>query len=164
MTQVTFYTLEEAPDEKTSDNSMASSDRALLACMLAAKYYRAKNRCVVICATQKEAEEFDELLWQRPMDAFVPHNLSGEGPANGAPVEISWKALEDTVKPFSRPILINLSESLPKDGQKFRQIVDFVPASEHAKQGARDRYKQYRASGFQMNTEAASSINEIQNG
>lgn len=154
MTQVIFYML-----EKTS-----VSDKELLVCMLAAQFFRAKRRCLVLCADQKSAEQLDELLWQQPMDAFVPHNLTGEGPANGAPVEISWVDDKENANYQSRQVLINLTDTLPQDGRKFRQIIDFVPAAVQAKQAARERYKQYRASGFQMSTEAASSINETQNG
>lgn len=154
MTQVTFYMLEAASD----------SSKELLACMLAAQLFRTKRRCLVLCSDQKSAENFDELLWRQPMDAFVPHNLTGEGPANGAPVEISWVDEKQITNSQSRQVLINLTDALPEDGQKFRQIIDFVPAVEETKQAARDRYKQYRASGFQMSTAAASSINEIQNG
>ena len=142
----------------------SDTDKGLIVCMLAARYFRAKRRCLVLCSDQNSAEEFDELLWQQPMDAFVPHNLTGEGPANGAPIEISWANDSNNGKHYSRQVLINLTDALPEDGQKFRQIVDFVPAAEQAKQAARERYKQYRALGFQMSTEAASSINEIQNG
>ena len=154
MTQVIFYKLE----------AESVSEQWLLACRLAAQYFRAKRRCLVLFSDQKSAEEFDELLWQQPMDAFVPHNLTGEGPTNGAPVEISWTGDNENTNYNSRQVLINLTDALPEECQKFRQIVDFVPVAEQAKQAARDRYKQYRASGFQMSTEAASSINETQNG
>ena len=154
MTQVTFIML----------GSTSDSNKELIACTLAAQHFRAKRRCLVLCSDQKHAELFDELLWQQPLDAFVPHNLTGEGPANGAPVEVCWADEKLNAKFHSRQVLINLTDTLPKDAHKFKQIIDFVPAAEVPKQAARDRYKQYRASGFQMSTEAASSINEIQNG
>ncbi len=31
-------------------------------------------------------------LWARPAESFVPHNLAGEGPRGGAPVEIALAA------------------------------------------------------------------------
>ena len=132
----------------------------LSACELAARCFRQKKRCLVMCADQVAAEAFDNLLWQQPLNAFVPHNLTGEGPAGGAPVEITWPNNGYA----NRPILINLSDQMPQNGQKFRQIYDFVPAAEDAKQLARERYKHYRAAGFQMSTEAANSINEKQDG
>lgn len=107
----------------------------------------------------KQAEQFDELLWQLPNDAFVPHNLTGEGPLGGAPVEICWQ----TPNQFNRSVLINLAENIPDFHQRFRQVIDFVPAKEQLKPLARERYKQYRAAGCQLDTLAASSINETQN-
>jgi DNA polymerase-3 subunit chi len=56
-----------------------------------------------------------------------------------------------------------LAENIPDFHQRFRQIIDFVPAKEQLKPLARERYKQYRAAGCQLDTLVASSINETQN-
>ncbi len=152
MTQVTFYLIEQQAQD--------SDPRWDLACQLAAQCYQNRRRCLVLCDDQQQAEAFDELLWQQPDNRFVPHNLSGEGPANGTPVEISWQ--DQAVR--GKPVLINLKNSLPPHGQHFQVIYDFVPAEEQAKQAARERYKQYRAAGFSLDTVAANSINETTNG
>ncbi|MFA3791858.1 DNA polymerase III subunit chi [Aliiglaciecola sp. SL4] len=152
MTDVTFYMLEKADEEHPA--------HWLTACELAAKSYRNKRRCLIICDDKKAAEAFDELLWQQPLDAFVPHNLSGEGPNGGAPVEISWQVNNSA----NRPVVINLGSKVPSDTQRCKQIFDFVPTEETAKQQARERYKQYRAAGLTMHNLPASSINENQHG
>jgi DNA polymerase-3 subunit chi len=152
MTNVTFYLLEQTDSEQSA--------HWLVACELAAKCYRNRQKCVVMCADKSSAESFDEMLWQQPLDSFVAHNLNGEGPKGGAPVEISWLAVTSS----QRPVLINLADTLPADANRFRQIFDFVPAEESAKQRARERYKQYRAAGLNMHTLPASSINEKSDG
>jgi len=151
MAQVTFYLLDEIAQVNDMPQHFA------LACLLATRSYRNKQKCSVYCQDQQAAEQFDELLWQLPNDAFVPHNLAGEGPASGTPVEICWQPPSQ----FNRPVLINLSAQVPDFHHRFRQVYDFVPAVEQLKVQARERYKHFRAAGCQMDTLPASSINEI---
>ena len=152
MSRVSFYLLDVEADKSSSQPA-----HLVLACQLAARCFRSKQRCLVFCQDKALAEQFDELLWQLPNDSFVPHNLVGEGPVGGAPVEISWQIPAQ----FNRPVLINLALNMPEFHQRFGQIYDFVPAQEQLKQQARDRYKHYRAAGHQLDTLPASSINEI---
>lgn len=150
MAKVSFYLL----DEKAT--SSVYSDQLSLACLLSARCYQQKQKCLVWCQDQQQAEQFDELLWQLPSKRFVPHNLAGEGPVGGAPVEIHWG------KPASIPrnVLINLAEHIPENHARFSQIYDFVPVGENLKLLARERYKHYRAAGHQLDTLAATSIEE----
>jgi DNA polymerase-3 subunit chi len=150
MSNVTFYLLDETAETHQQPAHFA------LACLLATRCYRQKQKCIVYCQDQQQAEQFDELLWQLPNDAFVPHNLAGEGPVGGAPVEICWQAPSQ----FNRPVLINLTDTIPAFHQRFRHIIDFVPALEVLKIQARERYKLYRAAGNHLDTLPASSINE----
>ena len=150
MAKVSFYLLDEQTENSAEHAQLA------LACLVAARCFRQKQKCVVFCQNKQQAEQFDELLWQLPSDSFVPHNLAGEGPVGGAPVEIHWQTLTQ----FSRAILINLAELLPEFHARFKQIYDFVPADESLKLMARERYKHYRAAGHQLETLAANSIEE----
>lgn len=152
MTQVTFYVLDKEDQQHPAHWQVA--------CQLAAQCYRNKQRCVVLCEDQGKAESFDELLWQQPTDAFVPHNLTGEGPVNGTPVQIAWQSASSS----GRAVLINLTDTMPQQSHTFKRIIDFVPVAEQQKHVARQRYKHYRAAGFSLTTEAASSINETING
>ncbi|MCC2617318.1 DNA polymerase III subunit chi [Aestuariibacter halophilus] len=132
----------------------------LTACHVAAELSSKRQWCLVLCESQQQAEAVDELLWQFPAERFVAHNLSGEGPAKGAPVEIAWQA---PARP-NRHTLINLSGQIPADVERYRQLIDFVPADEAAKQSARERYKAFRAAGYSLETQPASSITEKQHG
>jgi DNA polymerase III subunit chi len=153
MAEVIFYLLEqERLDDKPAPHA--------LACQLAARLYRAKQGCMILCETQQQAEQMDELLWQLPAEAFVPHNLSGEGPPRGTPVQINWQLPQR----FSQPVVINLQQHCPALPGSVRQIYDFVPAEDTQKQQARERYKHYRAAGHQLDTRPASSLDESQNG
>lgn len=117
------------------------------ACQLAAKHYQKKQRVVIYCASQEDAETIDELLFAFDPDQFVPHCISGEGPAANVPVEISTEPPRGIF-----PVLINLHPQAATFAVKSRLIVDFVPTDETLKQVARDRYRQYRKAGMTPET------------
>ncbi len=144
-TQVMFYLLEE---NKELENETEQSH--FHACLQAANFYRKNQRVFIYCADQQAAHQLDELLWAFEPDSFVPHNLPGEGPRNGAAVEISWQPPTNR-----RAILINLTSTVPNFANQFSYIIDFVPSDETLKQQARERYKGYRQWGFQVDNQAA---------
>ncbi len=123
----------------------------LHACYQAAYFYRQNQRVFIYCSDQQLAHRVDELLWAFEPDSFVPHNLVGEGPKSGAAVEISWQ-----IPTNRRPILINLTSTVPNFANQFSQIVDFVPIDEQLKQNARERFKAYRQLGFQVDNQPVS--------
>ncbi|WP_026375972.1 DNA polymerase III subunit chi [Aestuariibacter salexigens] len=138
MTTVTFYQLNEESDREPDQQLSA-------VCHIAAAWYSAKKRCVIWCADQASAEHVDEWLWQLPADRFIPHNLTGEGPQGGAPVELAWQQQH-----IGRPFLINMAASVPENITRYQQIAEFVPADEPGKQAARQRYKEYQRAGCDM--------------
>lgn len=139
---VTFYVLAEG--RQLAENELSNPPAHFaLACQLCANFYRANQRVFVYTASQQDAELIDQLLWQFDADSFVPHNLSGEGPARGAPVEISWQPPKQR-----RQVLINLAPDIPVFANRFADIIEFVPAQVAEKAQARERYKQYRQSGI----------------
>ncbi|WP_417707385.1 DNA polymerase III subunit chi [Rheinheimera aquimaris] len=142
--QVNFYLL----DETAPQNELSTVPAHFaLACQLCADLYRAKQRVFVYTADQQQAEAFDELLWQFDAERFVPHNLSGEGPRYGAPVEISWQAPRQ-----NRHVLVNLADTVPAFANRFNQIIEFVPADAQLKAQARERFKHYRQLGVTPQT------------
>ena len=104
---------------------------------------------LIACEDEQQAIRLDEALWARPPESFVPHNLSGEGPRGGAPVEIAWPQKRNS---SARDILISLRTDFADFATAFTEVVDFVPYEESLKQLARERYKAYRLAGFNLNT------------
>ncbi|GAA5216871.1 DNA polymerase III subunit chi [Corallincola platygyrae] len=141
MTQVVFYLLPEQTQAPSAPVLLSS------ACQIAERCYLDKERVYMLAADQAQAEAVDELLFSFEPDSFVPHNLVGEGPNGGAPVEIGTHAPKG-----QRSVLINLCPQVPSFAVKSRLIIDFVPADDADKQLARERYKQYRASGLAIDT------------
>ncbi|WP_286233706.1 DNA polymerase III subunit chi [Thalassotalea sediminis] len=145
-TRVMFYQLE------AQDKHNIPLDN-LHACFQAAHFYRQKQRVFIFTESQEQAHQIDELLWSFDPDSFVPHNLIGEGPKQGAAVEISWQAPTNR-----RPILINLASTVPNFAQQYSNIIDFVPNDEALKELARARFKHYRQLGFQVDNQAAAPV------
>ena len=149
MTQALFYLM---PD---NHNQMSALDALYLAaCRLAEQQYRQQKTVYIHCKDKQQAYAIDELLWQFEPNAFVPHNLKGEGPVTGAPVEIGF----DTLGPNkSRQVLINLADQVPQFAVNFVQIIDFVANDDSHKAIARDRYRQYRTLGIALTTQDLSN-------
>ncbi|MEC6816405.1 DNA polymerase III subunit chi [Photobacterium toruni] len=143
MTHATFYILND--DQAGTENDF----QCHFACHCAAMSYRQGLRVFLLAANKQQAEQIDEYLWQQDPDNFVPHNLIGEGPRGGSPVEIGWPGLRYS---GHRAVLINLAEIVANFAVSFAQVVDFVPCDETLKQQARERYKAYRLAGIQITT------------
>jgi len=146
-TQVMFYLL----DQESSEDKQGLS--LLHTCFQAAHYYRQNQRVFIYSKNEEQAHQLDELLWSFEPDSFVPHNLVGEGQRNGSAVEISWQTPTNR-----RPVLINLTSTVPNFAHQFSQIVDFVPSDEQLKQSARERFKAYRQLGFQVDNQPATPV------
>jgi DNA polymerase-3 subunit chi len=143
MKQATFYLL--SHDEHQGD--LCSHE--VLACQIAAERYRIGQRVLIACEDQQQAQRLDEALWQREPHHFVPHNLAGEGPRFGAPVELCWPEKRGNAP---RDLLISLLPQFADFATAFHEVVDFVPYAEPLKQLARERYKAYRSVGFHLTT------------
>ena len=140
MPQVMFYQL--------AATAKSAAERA---CDLVADAYANKQKVAVMCESQSLAEDVDELLWQLPAKRFVPHNLYGEGPPSGTPVEICWEISQLA----RRPLVVNLGDTMLPNPQQYQRIIDFVPADDAEKQAARVRYKKYQQAGCNMQFTAA---------
>jgi DNA polymerase-3 subunit chi len=148
-TQVMFYLLN---DNVSEDSEIDTCSALYHACLQASYFYRQNQRVYIYANDKQHAEQIDEMLWAFDSDSFVPHNLVGEGPKQGAIVEIGYQAPQGR-----RPVLINLTNTVPNFANQFNYIVDFVPSDETLKQQARERFKACRQWGFHVDNQAAAS-------
>ncbi len=144
-----FYLLNDKKVELKGSDAIDTSSAFYHACLQASYFYRQNQRVFIYTQDKQSAEKIDEMLWAFDSDSFVPHNLVGEGPKQGAAVEIDSQAPTG-----HRPVLINLTSTVPSFANKFQFIVDFVPCDENLKQQARERFKTCRKWGFQVNNQA----------
>lgn len=140
MKNATFYLL----DNDTTVDGLSAVEQ--LVCEIAAERWRSGKRVLIACEDEKQAYRLDEALWARPAESFVPHNLAGEGPRGGAPVEIAWPQKRSS---SPRDILISLRTSFADFATAFTEVVDFVPYEDSLKQLARERYKALPRGWFQ---------------
>ena len=142
MAQATFYLLPGAGDSQPRETQDAPSLPLTVlehACQLAGYHYRQGQRVFIATADQALSEALDELMWQLEPERFIPHNLQGEGPNYGAPVEIGHQPPRGR-----RQVLINLCHPVPAFALNFEQIIDFIPDDPALKQQARERFHHCR--------------------
>lgn len=152
-TQAMFYSIEE------QSKITGVSDEQLhlhYACLQAAYFYRQNQRVFIYTQDQESAHNIDEMLWAFDPTSFVPHNLIGEGPKQGAAVEISWQAPTNR-----RAVLINLTSDVPNFANQFSHLIDFVPADETLKEQARNRFRTCRQWNFNVAHQVASAPQPI---
>ncbi|AKZ65834.1 DNA polymerase III subunit chi [Candidatus Palibaumannia cicadellinicola] len=140
MKTATFYLI-----NNNIKNELIAIER--LACYLAILKWRAGKRILIACVHNKQARKLDDALWAYTPTVFIPHNIVGEGPTDGAPVEICWPT---RLSPVNSDLLISLLPTCAKFASFFNEVIDFIPNEESLKQLARTRYKVYRKVGFQL--------------
>ena len=143
MSQAVFYLMPPAKSQAPLDEVYH------LACQLAQQHYEQGQWIYIHCQDKSQALNIDELLWQFEPQSFVPHNLKGEGPQGGAPVEIGFDPLGANK---NRQLLINLAEQTPQFAVNFAHIIDFVASDDSHKAIARYRYRQYRELNIELTT------------
>jgi len=152
-TLVTFYALTEAlanADDKEVATELVKATELCSDCV------STRKKTTVLCSTQAQAEAFDELIWQFPADKFIPHNLYGEGPEMGTPVEIVWQsAYQSMTKLRNTAVVINLSQQFIESLGNIKHVIDFVPVADEEKEKARERYKRYKQAGCQLEYKTA---------
>jgi len=145
MSQCIFYVLDGLDEQQ----------QLTFLCEHIASHWRDYRSVRVWCQTQQLAEQLDQALWQHPADAFVPHNLVGEGPTQGAPVEICWQGVNASNRRTA--VIVNLmSEMPPLNGAN--RIIERVPSDDEGRQLARERFKQYRSLGLNLSTIQAKDV------
>ncbi|MFC7301571.1 DNA polymerase III subunit chi [Cognatiluteimonas weifangensis] len=116
----------------------------LLVCELARKAHHAGMPTLVLARDAQQAEALDELLWEFDPDDYVGHQLAGDEDDDATLVLI---AAPDTDTPL-RPLLINLRDAAVEGA--FERVLEVVPADDAARGPLRERWKQYKARGFEV--------------
>ncbi|MCY7312604.1 MAG: DNA polymerase III subunit chi [Pseudoxanthomonas sp.] len=116
-----------------------------LVCELARKSYDANLWTLILARDRAQAEDLDELLWAFDDEAYVPHQIAGDQEDELTPVLI---APPDVNAP-SRALVINLRDGAYRG--TCDRIVEVVPADADAREPLRERWKQYKALGYEVN-------------
>lgn len=117
-----------------------------LVCELARKAHDGNLWTLILARDAEQAEELDELLWAFDEEAYIPHQIAGTDDEDAlTPVLI---ATPDVDAP-ARALVINLRDDAYA-GQCER-VLEVVPADPAAREPLRERWKQYKARGFDVN-------------
>jgi len=118
-------------------------------CQLIDASYAQGKRVAVQVSDSGEAQKLDDMLWTFHDQAFIPHEIA----TPSSPSHTRIMALIGTTLPatFSNQ-LINTGPSVPENLESIEHLVEVVDADTQRKQLARERYKQYRERGWQLET------------
>jgi len=117
-----------------------------LVCELVRKAYAAELWILVLARDIAQAEELDDLLWDMGEDAYLPHQIAGQGEEDElTPILIAEPAFNAPL----RPLVINLRDT-PVTGD-IERVLEVVPAAPAARAPLRERWKHYQAAGFTLN-------------
>jgi len=117
-----------------------------LVCELARKAYDVELWCLILARDTAQAEELDDLLWDMGEDAYLPHQIAGQGEEDElTPILIAEPAFNAPL----RPLVINLRD-IPVTGD-IERVLEVVPADPTARGPLRERWKHYQSAGFTLN-------------
>jgi len=116
-----------------------------LVCELARKSHDAGLWTLVLARDAAQAEALDELLWDMGEDAYIPHQVAGDDEDDITPVLIAPPEVDAPM----RPLVINLRDEAVAGG--FERVLEVVPADDAARGPLRERWKQYKARGLDVN-------------
>jgi DNA polymerase-3 subunit chi len=123
-----------------------SAARNLHAAKLVDKAWHQGDRVCLLCDTEDQARELDDLLWNFKPDAFIPHSIAttADTPCDEPvgillypPTASDW----DTV--------IVLSATLPDDAAQYRRLALIAHNDPAVLDQARHHYRQLRAMGIE---------------
>lgn len=122
------------------------ADPLRLVCELARRAYDSNQPTLILARDRAQAEELDDLLWSFEADAYIPHQIAGNDEDDDiTPVLI---AAPDSDTP-SRPLIINLRDEAWTGACE--RVLEVVPADPAAREPLRQRWKQYKALGMDLN-------------
>ena len=120
-------------------------DPLLLVCELAKRAFESGQPALVLARSADQADALDEKLWEFDENAFIPHQLAGDEDDAITPILI----VAPGVNTADRALVINLRDECAPG--LFERVLEVVPADEAERLGSRERWKTYKAAGFEVN-------------
>ncbi|MDO6825680.1 DNA polymerase III subunit chi [Marinobacter sp. 1_MG-2023] len=120
--------------------------RNLHATKLVNKAWEQGDRVCIVCDTQQQAEELDDLLWNISPDAFIPHSIAEDSTTTCSdPVGI----LLYPPAPEDWDTVIILSAALPANADRFKRLALVAHNDPNVLNQARAHFRQLRALGVE---------------
>ncbi len=116
------------------------------ACNIANKAHQQGHEIYIHTDSKEDADKMDDLLWTHRDISFLPHSLIDAPELDTVAIAIGWRGQA----PRAAQVLINLGTSIPDFAKDYERIVEIVPAEPARRQQARQHYRRYRESGFEL--------------
>jgi len=127
------------------DKPRFRDDPLLLVCELAKRAFESGQPALILARSADQADALDEKLWEFDEQAFIPHQIAGDDDDAITPVLI----VAPGTTTADRALVINLLDECAPG--LFERVLEVVPADEAQRLGSRERWKTYKAAGFEVN-------------
>ena len=127
------------------DKPRFREDPLLLVCELVKKAYAAEQPTLILARSRDQAEQLDEKLWAFDDEAFIPHQVVGDADDDAVTAVLIVPPEQQTP---DRPLVINLRDECAPG--LFERVLEVIPADEAERTGSRERWKTYKAAGFEV--------------
>ncbi|HEY8010253.1 MAG TPA: DNA polymerase III subunit chi [Rudaea sp.] len=127
------------------DKPRFRNDPLLLVCELAKRAFDGGKPTLILVRSVDQADQLDEKLWEFDADAFIPHQIAGDEDDAITPILI----VPPDAQTADRILVINLRDECAPG--LFERVLEVVPADEGQRLGSRERWKTYKAVGFEVN-------------
>jgi len=128
------------------------------ACRLTEKAYGRTLKVAILTESDADARLLDDMLWTFNDRSFVPHEIyRDDAAATPAPVYL-------TADPNGGPgadLLINLSNRMPGQIERFERIAEIIDADAERKRLGRERFKCYRELELPLETHQIDAATDI---
>jgi DNA polymerase III subunit chi len=146
--RVDFYVLKSA----------AARQRWTFACRLTEKAYLKDLKIVVVSDTLADAQALDELLWTFNERSFIPHKVCLD--EQSVDPETAVHLTVERALPAA-DLLVNLSQRLPPQFQRYARIAEVIDADQERKRQGRERFKAYRDLKLPLETHQIDEIADV---
>jgi DNA polymerase-3 subunit chi len=136
--QIDFYILEESGRQQA----------LRYACQLIEKACESSQKIYIHTDSQQDAERMNDLLWIYRDDTFLPHQIYNPADDSPPPVQIGF----GDIPAAQQDVLVNLGMQVPAVFQQFQRVIEIVFSDPHVQQLGRERFRQYRDQGCELNT------------
>jgi DNA polymerase III subunit chi len=133
-----------------------AEDRLQVACRLAAKALKQRNRMLIYAPDADTASRLDTMMWTWPAVGFVPHSMVNGPLAAETPVLIACG--EET--PADCELLLNLGGECPPHFERFTRLFEVLSSNEEDKTSGRRRYRFYQERGYPITNHDLAQSNE----
>jgi DNA polymerase-3 subunit chi len=123
-----------------------AQDRLQVACRLAGKAMKQKQRLLIYAPDAGTASRIDKMLWTWPAIGFVPHCAARAALAAETPVLIA----SGEEAPEGCEVILNLGLECPPHFERFPRLLEVVSTEEEQKASGRDRFRFYRERGYKI--------------